>query len=89
MGVFIDVLIAPMRTVPRLQDLTPPEVASLFTSVQTVGRVVERVYGADGLTIACQVRYLLSEPSRIYSAVQYELCVLLIPRQYELQSDTA
>jgi len=26
-------------------------------AVQHVGRVVERVYNADGLTIACQVRY--------------------------------
>ncbi|PAV22843.1 diadenosine 5, 5 -P1,P4-tetraphosphate asymmetrical hydrolase [Pyrrhoderma noxium] len=48
------VLVIPTRVVPRLADLSPAEVAALFTSVQHVGRVVERVYGADSLTIACQ-----------------------------------
>ncbi|EMD41865.1 hypothetical protein CERSUDRAFT_102258 [Gelatoporia subvermispora B] len=48
------VLVIPTRPVPRLADLTPPELSSLMTSVQHVGRVIERVYGADGLTIACQ-----------------------------------
>jgi len=50
-----DVLVIPHRPVPRLSDLTTPELASLMTSVQQVGRVVERVYGGDALTIACQV----------------------------------
>jgi len=48
------VLVIPTRPVPRLADLTPPELSSLMLSVQQVGKVIERVYGADGLTIACQ-----------------------------------
>jgi len=48
------VLVIPHRPVPRLSDLTTPELASLMTSVQKVGRVIERVYEGDALTIACQ-----------------------------------
>ncbi|EJC98682.1 diadenosine 5',5'''-P1,P4-tetraphosphate asymmetrical hydrolase [Fomitiporia mediterranea MF3/22] len=48
------VLVIPTRVVPRLSDLSSSEVGELFTSVQLVGRVVERAYGADSLTIACQ-----------------------------------
>ncbi|KAI0347666.1 diadenosine hydrolase [Trametopsis cervina] len=48
------VLVIPRRVVPRLQDLTPSELAALMTSVQHVGSVIERVYGADALTVACQ-----------------------------------
>lgn len=48
------VLVIPTRPVPRLADLTPPELSSLMLSVQQVGKVIERVYGADGLTVACQ-----------------------------------
>jgi bis(5'-adenosyl)-triphosphatase len=55
-----DVLVIPRRVVPRLQDLDPSELAALMSSVQQVGRVIERAYGADGLTIACQVRYPFS-----------------------------
>ena len=51
----LDVLVASTRPVPRLIDLNPPELASLMSSVQHVGRIIERVYGADGLTVACQV----------------------------------
>jgi bis(5'-adenosyl)-triphosphatase len=50
-----DVLVIPTSPVPRLSDLTTPELTSLMTSVQQVGRVVERVYEADAMTIACQV----------------------------------
>lgn len=39
----------------RLTDLNPPELADLMSSVQRVGVIIERVYGADALTIACQV----------------------------------
>ena len=53
-----DVLVIPTRVVPRLSDLKQDELASLMASVQHVGRVIERVYAADGLTIACQVRFL-------------------------------
>ncbi|TBU49713.1 diadenosine hydrolase [Dichomitus squalens] len=48
------VLVIPTRVVPRFADLEQDELASLMASVQHVGRVIERVYGADGLTIACQ-----------------------------------
>ncbi|PVG00899.1 diadenosine tetraphosphate asymmetrical hydrolase [Serendipita vermifera] len=48
------VLVIPTRIVPRMSDLTPSEVSSLFSSVQTVGNVVQKAYKADGLTIACQ-----------------------------------
>lgn len=49
-----DVLVIPRRPVPRIADLTPPELAALMSSVQTVGQVVERAYAAHGLTVACQ-----------------------------------
>ena len=52
-----DVLVIPTRVVPRLADLKHDELTSLMASVQHVGRVIERVYAADGLTIACQVRH--------------------------------
>lgn len=51
----IDVLVIPTRPVSRLADLDTSELASLMTSVQQVGNVIEKVYQADGLTIACQV----------------------------------
>ncbi|KAG8807110.1 hypothetical protein FRC17_004644 [Serendipita sp. 399] len=53
-GVSTDILVIPNRVVPRFADLTPSEVASLFTSVQVVGKVVQTAYQAEGLTIACQ-----------------------------------
>ncbi|KAJ9093067.1 hypothetical protein QFC21_006560 [Naganishia friedmannii] len=46
----IDVLICPRRVVPRLQDLEPEEITDLFLAVQRVGRVLERVYEAEGMT---------------------------------------
>ncbi|KAJ3988484.1 diadenosine hydrolase [Lentinula detonsa] len=48
------VLVIPTRKVPRLSDLQEAELASLMGSVQRVGNVVERAYGADALTVACQ-----------------------------------
>lgn len=48
------VLVIPTRPVPRLTDLNESELSSLIGSVQRVGTVIERAYGADGLTIACQ-----------------------------------
>jgi hypothetical protein len=53
---YSDVLVIPRRVVPRLRDLDTTELAALMSSVQHVGRVIERVYGADALTVACQVR---------------------------------
>jgi hypothetical protein len=51
------VLVCSTRPVPRLTDLHTDELAEL---IQRVGRVVERVHKADGLTIACQVPSSLS-----------------------------
>ncbi|KAE9409160.1 diadenosine tetraphosphate asymmetrical hydrolase [Gymnopus androsaceus JB14] len=48
------VLVIPTRKVLRLADLNDAELASLMSSVQRVGNVVERAYGASALTIACQ-----------------------------------
>ncbi|KAJ7062010.1 diadenosine tetraphosphate asymmetrical hydrolase [Mycena amicta] len=64
------VLVIPTRPVRRLADLngasklslchldsnsnSEPELTSLMRTVQRVGSVVERAYGADGLTVACQ-----------------------------------
>ncbi|KAF5392496.1 hypothetical protein D9757_002321 [Collybiopsis confluens] len=48
------VLVVPTRNVSRLADLNESELASLMSSVQRVGAVLERAYGADALTIACQ-----------------------------------
>lgn len=50
-----DVLVCPMRPVRRLVDLDSSELTALMTSIQKVGRVIERAYGADALTVACQV----------------------------------
>jgi diadenosine tetraphosphate (Ap4A) HIT family hydrolase len=50
-----DVLVAPIRPTARLMDLSIAEMASLMTSVQHVGRVIENVYKADGLSVVCQV----------------------------------
>ena len=41
--------------VPSLTDLHMDELAELMRAIERVGRVVERAYKADGLTIACQV----------------------------------
>jgi bis(5'-adenosyl)-triphosphatase len=48
------VLVSPRRVVPRISELSPDEVADLFLTVQRVGRMVERVYGATSLNIALQ-----------------------------------
>lgn len=48
------VLVCPRRVVPRFTSLTPAEVTDLFSTVQRVSRVIERVYGAHALNIAIQ-----------------------------------
>ena len=48
------VLVSPLRVTPRLADLTYAEVTDLFLTVQHVGRMLERVYGASSLNIAIQ-----------------------------------
>ncbi|KAJ3494963.1 hypothetical protein NLJ89_g10703 [Agrocybe chaxingu] len=48
------VLVVPKRVVPRLTDLDDNELTCLMSSVKRVGSVVEKAYGGDALTIACQ-----------------------------------
>jgi bis(5'-adenosyl)-triphosphatase len=48
------VLVSPLRSVPRVADLTPAEATDLFLTVRRVGRMVERVYGASSLNVAIQ-----------------------------------
>lgn len=48
------VLVCPRRVAPRLSDLTADEVSDLFLTVQSVSRMIERVYRASGLNIAMQ-----------------------------------
>ncbi|KAL8788668.1 MAG: hypothetical protein Q9213_001596 [Squamulea squamosa] len=48
------VLVSPLRAAKRLSDLNHAEVADLFLTVQQVGKMVERVYGASSLNIAIQ-----------------------------------
>ncbi|KAJ7723280.1 diadenosine tetraphosphate asymmetrical hydrolase [Mycena maculata] len=48
------VLVIPTRHVPRLADLNEQELSSLMRAIQQVGSVIERAYGADALTVACQ-----------------------------------
>ncbi|KAL8970313.1 MAG: hypothetical protein Q9183_001581 [Haloplaca sp. 2 TL-2023] len=48
------VLVSPLRAAKRLSDLNHAEVTDLFLTVQQVGRMVERVYGASSLNIAIQ-----------------------------------
>ncbi|KAI4232802.1 MAG: hypothetical protein L6R40_007294 [Gallowayella cf. fulva] len=48
------VLVSPLRAAKRLSDLNHTEITDLFLTVQQVGRMVERVYGASSLNIAIQ-----------------------------------
>lgn len=48
------VLVIPARPVARLADLRADELGCLMQSVQKVGNIVEKAYGAHGLTVACQ-----------------------------------
>ncbi|KAL8680855.1 MAG: hypothetical protein Q9186_002974 [Xanthomendoza sp. 1 TL-2023] len=48
------VLVSPLRAAKRLSDLNYAEITDLFLTVQQVGRMVERVYGASSLNIAIQ-----------------------------------
>lgn len=42
----------------KINDELDAELASLMVSVQRVGNVIERAFGADALTVACQVNTL-------------------------------
>ncbi|ORX36338.1 HIT-like domain-containing protein [Kockovaella imperatae] len=48
------VLVIPRRVVPRLVDLGSEEVSDLFTSVQTIGKILEKTFQAQALTISIQ-----------------------------------
>ncbi|KAF5312834.1 hypothetical protein D9619_002713 [Psilocybe cf. subviscida] len=48
------VLVIPNRPVPRLSDLDDNELSCLMRSIKRVGSIVEKAYGGDGLTVACQ-----------------------------------
>ncbi|KAL8999107.1 MAG: hypothetical protein Q9169_001995 [Polycauliona sp. 2 TL-2023] len=48
------VLVSPLRAAKRLSDLDHAEITDLFLTVQQVGKMVERVYGASSLNIAIQ-----------------------------------
>jgi len=46
--------VLPTRAVPRLADLDDKELSCLMHSINRVGAVVQKAYGGDALTIACQ-----------------------------------
>lgn len=48
------VLVAPIRPVIRLSELTDAETADLFVTVKRVGRMLERVHRASALSIPLQ-----------------------------------
>jgi len=48
------VLVIPNRAVPRLKDLSGEEIADVFLTANTVGKVLERVYNSESLTITVQ-----------------------------------
>ncbi|KAJ3217049.1 hypothetical protein HDU67_008607 [Dinochytrium kinnereticum] len=48
------VLVIPRRLVKRFGELTTEEVSDLFASAQTIGRVMEREYSGESLTVTVQ-----------------------------------
>ncbi|KAI9021177.1 HIT-like protein [Hyaloraphidium curvatum] len=48
------VLVCPIKVVPRLKDLSAEEATDLFLSAQQIGRVIEKAYGAEALTVSIQ-----------------------------------
>jgi bis(5'-adenosyl)-triphosphatase len=48
------VLVLPRRVVVRFQDLTIQEVEDLWISAQKIGKVIEREYNAESLTLTIQ-----------------------------------
>ena len=53
------VLVTPKRVVDRMKLLTSEELLDLFSSVQTVSKVIESHYHADALNIAVQVSFIV------------------------------
>lgn len=49
-----DILVSPLRPVPRFSELTPEEVCDLFLCVHRVAPVLQRQHSATSLTIALQ-----------------------------------
>jgi diadenosine tetraphosphate (Ap4A) HIT family hydrolase len=47
-------LVSPKAVVPRFTDLSPAQVADLWTLAQRVGSVLERQYKVESLTLAIQ-----------------------------------
>jgi len=48
------ILICPVRSVPRLSQLSGTETADLFNTVKTVSRTLQRVYHASSFNVAVQ-----------------------------------
>lgn len=48
------VLVCPQRVTPRVSDLSEVELTDLFLTVQRVGNMIQRKYGATSLNIAIQ-----------------------------------
>ncbi|KAI9754360.1 MAG: hypothetical protein M4579_004758 [Chaenotheca gracillima] len=48
------VLVCPLRQTARISELSTSEISDLFLTVQRVGRMVTRVFGASSLNIAVQ-----------------------------------
>ncbi|KAJ2362808.1 hypothetical protein H4S01_004608 [Coemansia sp. RSA 2610] len=48
------VLVVARRQVARFNELTPEEVADLFTHGQQVSKAIEKLFNADGLTLCIQ-----------------------------------
>jgi bis(5'-adenosyl)-triphosphatase len=48
------VVVISRRMVPRLTELNVEEVSDLFHSVQLIGRIIEKVFKGEALTIALQ-----------------------------------
>jgi bis(5'-adenosyl)-triphosphatase len=53
-------LVVSRRLVPRFTELTPDEVADLFTSAQRIARMVETEYQAESITLAVQVTRVIT-----------------------------
>lgn len=52
----LDVLVASVRCVPRLHELSREEVSDIFQCVHLISPVIQKCFNATSLTIAVQVR---------------------------------
>ncbi|CDK29353.1 unnamed protein product [Kuraishia capsulata CBS 1993] len=50
----VQVLVVPLRVVPRLKDLTDEESLDYIQTIQLIHRFIEKVYKADSLNISMQ-----------------------------------